>query len=353
MSQTQIRGSTQIIAGSISVDRLVSGWDSTLLKKDGSVALTANWSAGGFLIGSLGDAVSAQDAVNLRTLQSYVNGIAIKPAVRGVIATNQTLSGLPTSDGITYVANDVVLLTAQTSTSQNGPWVTSSGSWTRPTWWAAASSQKPALFYVTEGTTYHDTKWTTITDGTITVDTTSVSITQDASGTSYSNGNGLSLTGNTFAVKVGNGVQFDGSNNVAAKPYATRLITVDTNGIGITDGSGGQLIVANGSGNAAWATMSGDATIGNTGAVTVNHTAGSGFLKYGDLVYGETPSGSVNGSNTSFSLASTPQNSSLELFWNGVLLEPGSGNDYTISGTTITMLFTPATGDKLRAYYTK
>jgi len=353
MTQTQIRGSTQIIAGSISTDRLVSGWDSAFLKADGSVALSGDMALGGFKLTSLGDATSAQDAVNLRTLQSYVNGIAIKPAVRGVIASNQSLTGLPTSDGITYVANDIVLLTAQTSGSQNGPWVVASGSWTRPTWWSAASSQKPALFYVTEGTTYHDTKWTTITDGSITVDTTSVSITQDTTGTTYSAGNGISLTGATFAVKLGNGVQFDGSNNVAAKPYATRLITVDSNGIGITDGSSAQLIVANGSGNASWATMSGDATIGNTGVVAVNHTAGSGFLKYGDLVYNETPSGSVNGSNTSFSLASTPQNSSLKLFWNGVLLEPGSGNDYTISGTTITMLFTPTTGDKLRAYYTK
>jgi hypothetical protein len=34
-----------------------------------------------------------------------------------------------------------------------------------------------------------------------------------------------------------------------------------------------------------------------------------------------------------------------------MLMEPGTGNDYTISGKTITMLFAPQSGDKLRAYY--
>jgi hypothetical protein len=35
------------------------------------------------------------------------------------------------------------------------------------------------------------------------------------------------------------------------------------------------------------------------------------------------------------------------------LLEPGAGNDYTISGGTITMLSAPATGDRLKVNYYK
>lgn len=65
----------------------------------------------------------------------------------------------------------------------------------------------------------------------------------------------------------------------------------------------------------------------------------------------ETPSGTINGINTSFSLAHTPNPSWIQLYLNGVILEPGAGNDYTLSGTSITMLFAPETGDKLRAYY--
>ena len=41
------------------------------------------------------------------------------------------------------------------------------------------------------------------------------------------------------------------------------------------------------------------------------------------------------------------------LYWNGMLLESGAGNDYTISGNTITMLFAVQAGEKLRCSYFK
>lgn len=66
--------------------------------------------------------------------------------------------------------------------------------------------------------------------------------------------------------------------------------------------------------------------------------------------YNEIPSGVIDGNNTAFVLAHTPNPSWIQLFQNGVLLEPDA-NDYAISGTGITMTFAPETGDKLRAYY--
>jgi hypothetical protein len=65
----------------------------------------------------------------------------------------------------------------------------------------------------------------------------------------------------------------------------------------------------------------------------------------------ETPSGTINGSNATFTLTSTPVANSLLLFYNGLLMEEGAGNDYTISGTTITMLQVPETGSRLKAQY--
>lgn len=65
----------------------------------------------------------------------------------------------------------------------------------------------------------------------------------------------------------------------------------------------------------------------------------------------ETPSGSVNSSNTTFTLANTPVSGSEMVFLNGVLQNPGAGNDYTISGGTITYLTAPTTGDILRVTY--
>jgi hypothetical protein len=72
-----------------------------------------------------------------------------------------------------------------------------------------------------------------------------------------------------------------------------------------------------------------------------------------NFVTRETPSGTVNGSTTSFTLANTPTAGSESLYLNGLLMEPGAGNDYTISGATITMLSAPLTGDKLRVSYQK
>lgn len=355
MAVTQIRGSTQIMAATITADRFVASLNlptsqlqdgATFIRSGGSVAFGADQSMGGFKLTSLADATNPQDALNLRTAQALVNGISLRRA-RGVATTNQALTGTPTIDGITYIADDIILLTGQSIGAQNGLWTIAAGAWSRPSNWAAASTQKSTMFFVEEGTTYHDTKWIAITD-TITVDTTSVTITQDLSGIVYTNGNGLSLTGSTFAVKNGNGITFDGSQNVTVNPDSNGLLSVGAGGVRITaSGSNAQLIVSNGSNNPAWVSLSGDVSITTAGATTVSSTSGSGFLKYTKIVSNETPSGSVPG--TAFSLASTPYG--LQLYLNGQLMEPGASNDYTISGTAITMLFTVASGDKLRAYY--
>ena len=64
----------------------------------------------------------------------------------------------------------------------------------------------------------------------------------------------------------------------------------------------------------------------------------------------ETPSGAINGSNQTFTLAATPSPAtSLKLRWNGQWVSVSE--DYTLSGNTITTLFTPEVSDTLRADY--
>jgi hypothetical protein len=82
-------------------------------------------------------------------------------------------------------------------------------------------------------------------------------------------------------------------------------------------------------------------------------TAGSDYVNNASFVVRETPSGSINGSNTTFTLANTPTSGTEQVYLNGILQEPGAGNDYTISGATITYLTAPATGDRLRVSYMK
>lgn len=67
---------------------------------------------------------------------------------------------------------------------------------------------------------------------------------------------------------------------------------------------------------------------------------------------GETPSGTINGTNQTFTLANTPSPAiSLELYLNGLLMSQGV--DYTLSANTISFLTasTPQTGDILTASY--
>ena len=71
------------------------------------------------------------------------------------------------------------------------------------------------------------------------------------------------------------------------------------------------------------------------------------------FISNEVVSGTIDGSNTSFTLANTPVSGSLQLYLNGQLLQVGASNDYTISGTTITMLLAPLSGSVLLATYQK
>jgi hypothetical protein len=96
-----------------------------------------------------------------------------------------------------------------------------------------------------------------------------------------------------------------------------------------------------------------------TGMLKGNGTAisaavpGTDYMAASDFVTRETPTGTINGVNTTFTLANTPIVNTEQIFLNGLLLEPGAGNDYTISAATITMLIVPATGDRLKANYQK
>lgn len=91
----------------------------------------------------------------------------------------------------------------------------------------------------------------------------------------------------------------------------------------------------------------------NSTAITWQQIPSTAGLTNTNFVDKEIPSGSINGSNTAFTLANTPVAGSEHVYLNGVLQESGAGNDYTISGATITMLTAPLSGEKLRVSYRK
>lgn len=102
-----------------------------------------------------------------------------KTAVRVVATSNITLSGLQTIDGVTLVAGDRVLVAGQSTASQNGVYVASSGAWTRAT--DADTTGEIAfrdVWFVTAGTTYANKSFFCWTEGTITIGTTAIAIRQ-------------------------------------------------------------------------------------------------------------------------------------------------------------------------------
>lgn len=93
-------------------------------------------------------------------------------------------------------------------------------------------------------------------------------------------------------------------------------------------------------------------TLGTT-AVTWQQIPTSAGLLGSNFVEKEVPSGSINGSNVTFTLANTPVAGTEHVYVNGVLMESGAGNDYTITGATITLATAPASGEKIRVSYRK
>ena len=92
-------------------------------------------------------------------------------------------------------------------------------------------------------------------------------------------------------------------------------------------------------------------TLGTT-AITFFQIPLAGLTSSNFITF-ETPSGTVDGSNVTFTLANTPVAGTVELYIEGYHLVPGSGNDYTISGATLTLLTAPLSGERLFANYRK
>lgn len=151
---------------------------------------------------------AAADIATKSYVDGLINGVAWGPAVTLVATTNvATLSGVATTiDGVTATAGMRVLLTAQTTGSQNGPWVVNSGAWTRPLDYPAGGTASPNIaYFVSQGTARHDTGWTLSTDAAVTVDTTATAWTQFTGLGEVTAGNGLTKSADTISAQAADG----------------------------------------------------------------------------------------------------------------------------------------------------
>jgi hypothetical protein len=131
----------------------------------GTLHALATSSSNGFM--------SAQQGEKLNQLSN-----TFKEPARVVAVTNVTLSGLQTIDGVSLVALDRILLTAQTTATQNGLWEVSSSAWGRTSdadGILVANEVKSGMsVYVNEGTTNADTRWALTTNDPISLGSTAL-----------------------------------------------------------------------------------------------------------------------------------------------------------------------------------
>jgi Avian adenovirus fibre, N-terminal len=326
MATTQIRGYTQILNDSV---------------RTAQIDIDADFDIQTHKLTNVTNPSNPQDAATKDYVDSALASVASSGhVVRAATTGNITLSGTQTVDGVSLSVNDRVLVRAQSTSANNGIYVVQSGSWTRATDMDAWAEVPGGIISVEEGSTLADTVWLSTADLGGTLGSTSITFVQLPGPSDILAGAGLTRTGQTIDVIAGDNSLTVSANDVIVKRDSAGAISISGSGIAVAvDGStieisSNQLRVKPGG-------------IGETqlGAGVYQLTA--------NIITRETPSGSINGSNTTFTLANTPISGSEHVYLNGILQEPGAGNDYTISGATITYLSAPLTGDRLRVSYRK
>jgi hypothetical protein len=161
-------------------------------------------------------------------------------------------------------------------------------------------------------------------------------------------------TGSFTATIANNAVTYAKFQQVAALSVVGNATNASANAAAISAGSDHQVLRRSGTsiGFGAINLASGNAVTGLLPVANIV-TAASGVVAIANYIVRATPGGTVDGTNATFTLATTPVNNTEMVFVNGVLQNAGSGNDYTISGATITFLSgaIPQTGDIVRVTY--
>lgn len=289
-----------------------------VVQADGGQAMTGNLPMGGNKVTGAADGTADSDLATVGQARQYSQGKDRKDAVQVATTANVNLAtGLAngqTIDGVTLVTGWRVLVKDQSVGSQNGIYdVPASGAASRSADANLSAEVTNGMSTWVDGGTQANQEWTLNTNDPITLDTTALVFVQTGSGAG----------GTVTSVSVVSANGFAGS---VATGTSTPAITITTTQTGVLKGNGTAVSAA---------------------------VAGTDYLAPSSVVTRETPTGSVNGSNAAFGLANTPIAGTEQVFLNGILQEPGAGNDYTISGATITYLTAPLSGDRIRVTYLK
>lgn len=191
--------------------------DSVVIKKNGSVAFTADQSMGGFKLTNVATPVSAADAVPKSYADALFNGRDDKDSVRAASVANVVIASALENgdvvDGVTLATGDRVLLKDQTAGAENGIYVVvASGAASRSSDADISAEVTSGMFvFVEEGTVNADSGFSLITNNPIVLDTTALVFTQITGAGQIIAGAALTKSGNTLDVAVdGQGIEIVG-----------------------------------------------------------------------------------------------------------------------------------------------
>ena len=185
--------------------------DSAVIKKDGSVAFTGNQSMGGNRLTAVATPTTGSDAANKSYVDSALEGLRPKEAVRLATTGNITLSGTQTIDGVAAVAGNRILVKDQTLPEFNGIYVVAAGAWSRSTDMDSLSpvdEVNKAYVAVQEGTA-HAGKLFVQFGTVVTLGTDAINFTFFNSISGLTGGDGITVSGSNISVDHdGEGLQF-------------------------------------------------------------------------------------------------------------------------------------------------
>ena len=274
-----------------------------------------------------------------------------KQATRVVTVANITLSGGAPAvvDGVTLAEDNRVLVTAQSTGTQNGLYIVSAvGTGSNGTWVRTSDGNETGeieagmIVMVTEGTVYADTQWKLITDNPIIIGTTALTFTQNYSANS--------ISGGTSNVSV-----YSNANVTISSAGTANVLTVSSTGVvvaGTISATGnitGNYILGNGSQlSGIITTVDANTLTGTTLAANVVTSSLTSVGTLGNLsVTGNVAAGNVSGTNITGTLTTASQTNITSV---GTLTSVSvSGN--TTSGNILTDGLVSATGNVVGNYF--
>jgi hypothetical protein len=210
---------------------------------DQMAAPTAAVSLNSQKITSLAAPSNDNDAATKAYVDSTAEGLDVKDSCVVIATSNITLSNTQTIDGVSLAAGNRVLVSAQSTATQNGIYkVVDGGSWTREDDMATGADAAGAFTFIEQGTTNADTGWVCSSNkGSAVVGTNNLAFTQFSGSATFLPGDGLDKSGNTFSVDLkANGGLVIESTEVAVDLSASSItgtLAVGDGGTGATTAS--------------------------------------------------------------------------------------------------------------------